>query len=316
MRRIVVAVLAALASTALVAQPTPADGQQRPSIGPEALDDDFDGPELSPSWKLFHARGGWPNKLKVIDVGVTTPGVLHLQPYHSAWVRDLNAPFVFKTIEGDFDIRARVRVRGADEPIPGGTWSLGGLMARVPNGLIASNWEPRHENWHFITTGVGHIAKEPVTETKSTYNSYSSLKLRAFQTGWVELRLVRIGMAMFALARPDGDAKWQLRDRFYRMEQSPAIEVGFIAYTTSDDMPPMVEDPEIDNRLVNTAAKVDAIFEVDWIRGKRPRVVNVGAERSTQGTVSAPDWYTQVSGANPLTDANLPEARVLEIIGS
>jgi len=131
-------------------------------------------------------------------------GALHLEPYHAAWVRDLNAPFLFQTVEGDFDVRARVRVKGSAGGLPGGTWSLGGLMARVPNGLDAKSWEPRRENWHFITTGVALDRGAAVTETKGTYNSYSSLKLRPFQQGWVELRLVRVGMTLFALARPDG----------------------------------------------------------------------------------------------------------------
>lgn len=162
-----------------------------PAAAPEPLEriaDEFDGAALSPDWTLFHARYGWPDKIKSLSV---RDGLLRLEPFHSAWVRDLNAPFLFRTVAGDFDIRARVRMKGREGPIAGGTWSLGGLMARVPNGLDASSWEPNRENWHFITTGVGYEAGKPVTETKGTYNSYSSLKLRPWQEGWTELRLVR-----------------------------------------------------------------------------------------------------------------------------
>lgn len=168
---------------------------------------------LGEDWTVFHERLGWPDKIKHLDIGKTTDGALNLQPYDSAWVRDLNAPFVYRVIEGDFDVRARVRVRAAEGDIPGGTWSLGGLLARVPNASTAGNWQPRRENWHFITTGVGHVRGEQMTETKGTYNSYSSLKLRPFPTGWVELRLVRVGMSLVALARPDGESQWQVRDR-------------------------------------------------------------------------------------------------------
>lgn len=287
-------------------------------VPPEQFGDEFDGSSLSPAWSIFHDRYGWPNKLKTMDVGRTTAGALHLQPYYSGWVRDLNAPFLFKTIEGDFDVRARVRMRGRDGPVPGGTWALGGLMARLPNGLAEKNWEPRRENWHFITTGVGHEPGKTMTETKGTYNSYSSLKLRPFASGWVELRLVRVGHALFALARPEGETAWQLRDRFYRMDMNPFMQVGIVAYTSSPDVPPAPEDAAVENRTLNTTAKVDALFDVDWVRGQRPAVEGLAYWAVKPGDAEGfmQQWYAQVSGRNSLTDPNLPEAEVLRRLGA
>lgn len=289
--------LASFLTTAAAAQPQP----PRNDIG--SMNDEFDGSALDSKWTRFDARYGWPDKLKAIDVGATTGGALHLQPYHGAWVRDLNAPFLFQTVEGDFDVRARVRVRGASSDTPGGTWSLGGLMGRVPNRLDAANWEPRRENWHFITTGVGLDRGRPVTETKGTYNSYSSLKLRPFQSGWVELRLVRVGMALFALARPDGAAEWQLRDRFYRMEPSPVMQVGLIAYTTSDDVPPGPENAVRENTTVLPDAAVDMAMDVDWIRFARPKPAIDWA------------WQSQVR-EHPLADASLADSEILAALGA
>lgn len=264
------------------------------------LDDDFGEASKLAEWTRFDQAYGWPDKLKRIDVA---GGVLHLEPYHSAWVRDLNAPFLFKTVDGDFDVRARVRVHGAAGPIPGGTWSLGGLMARTPNRSSAADWQPRRENWHFLTTGVGHLPGVAMTESKSTFNSTSQLKLRPFPAGWVELRLVRVGMALVALARPEGQRAWQVRDRFYRMENAPAMQVGLIAYTTSPDVPDAREDPERINRAVDRDARVDMQMDVDWVRFRRPALQ------------ADPDWYAQVSGANPLADPNLAEAEVLRLLG-
>ena len=34
--------------------------------------DEFDGPELARDWTMFHLAYGWPNKIKVIDVGAPT----------------------------------------------------------------------------------------------------------------------------------------------------------------------------------------------------------------------------------------------------
>jgi len=269
------------------------------------LSDEFDGGALSPGWQMFHEAYGWPNKIRTMDVGRTTAGALHLQPHHSAWVRDLQAPFLFQRVQGDFDVRARVRVRGLENEVPGGTWSLGGLMARVPNGQNSETWQPRSENWHFITTGVGHEAGRVMTETKGTYNSYSSLKLRPYGSGWVELRMVRVGMALFALARPDANSPWEVRDRFYRMEGSPHMQVGLIAYTHSDDVPQAPDDPVRENREVNREARTDMALEVDWIRFARPQPAPV-----TGG------WYAQVNGSNRLTNPNLSDAEILEALGA
>lgn len=267
------------------------------------LGDEFEDPATLATWTVFHQAFGWPDKIRHLDVGQTSAGTLNLQPYDSGWVRDLNAPFLFKTVRGDFDVRARLRVRGQDGPVPGGTWSLGGLFARVPNGLDAANWQPRRENWHFITTGVGHVRGEVVTETKGTYNSYSSLKLRPFESGWVELRLVRVGMSLVAMARPGGAREWQVRDRWYRMEARPDMQVGLVAYTYSDDVVRNgPEDPERINRSVDREARTDMVLEVDWIRFARPKL------RST------PDWYAQVS-ADRLADPGVTDAQVLAWLG-
>ena len=292
----ILASMVCFSATAAFAQPQP------PRTDLATLNDEFDGASLDNKWKRFDEQYGWPDKLKRIDVGQTTEGVLHLQPYHGAWVRDLNAPFLFQTVEGDFDVRARVRVRGAEAEIAGGTWSLGGLMARVPNGLKEGNWEPRRENWHFITTGVGLERGAPVTETKGTYNSYSSLKLRPFTSGWVELRLVRVGMTLFALARAEGARQWQVRDRFYRMEPNPHMQVGLIAYTTSDAVPPGPEDAAKENRTV-VDAPVDMLMDVDWVRFARPKPQIEW------------NWQSQVR-EHPLADPNLPEAEILAALGA
>ena len=287
--------LAVLLAALVIAGPAKADDLAK-------LSDEFNDSSTLDSWTRFDVRYGWPDKIRRLDVDSTVPDALHMQPYHSAWVRDLNAPFLFRTVMGDFDVRARVRVRGLDGAIPGGTWSLGGLMARVPNPSTAQDWQPRRENWHFITTGVGYAPGQPMTETKSTFNSYSSLKLRPFTDGWVELRLVRVGVAMIALARADGAREWQVRDRFYRMEANPNMQVGLIAYTTSPDVPQGPEDAERINATVQRDARVDMALDVDWIRFSRPAV-----------TVP-PDWYQQVL-ANPLADPNLAESELLRLLG-
>ncbi len=119
----VLALATTLWTAAASAQP------QRPRPPPRTdlshHDDEFSGSALDPKWTRFDQRYGWPDKLKRLDVGESVKGALHLEPYHGAWVRDLNAPFLFQTIAGDFDVRARVRVRGAaaDFPAAPGRWA-------------------------------------------------------------------------------------------------------------------------------------------------------------------------------------------------
>ena len=80
------------------------------------------------------------------------------------------------------------------------------------------------------------------------------------------------------------------------------MQVGLIAYTTSDDVPPGPENPELINRGVDAGARVDMQLDVDWIRFARPK------------PRTDPDWYRQVS-ANALADPNLPEAELLALLG-
>lgn len=284
-----------LQAGAAAAQPQP------PRSDLSAMNDEFNGTALDAKWTRFDEAFGYPSMLKSLDVGATTPGALNLQPYDSGWVRDKIAPYLFQTVHGDFDVRARVRVRGAKGEIAGGTWSLGGLMARIPNGQSSETWTPNRQNWHFITTGVGLEPGKPVTETKGTYNSYSSLKLRPFQAGWVELRLVRVGMALIALARPDG-GRWQVRDRFYRMNPGEPMQVGIVAYTSSDDLQPGPEDAAVSNRTVDKTLRVDMLMDVDWIRFARPKPDVVW------------DWRVQVT-AHPLADPDLSEQEILAALG-
>jgi hypothetical protein len=186
-------------------------------------------------------------------------------------------------------------------------------MVRMPNDNRADAWQPRRENWHFITTGVGHEPGKPMTESKATYNSSSHLKLRPFQSGWVELRLVRVGNALFALARGSG-GRWEVRDRFYRMDLRPEVQVGLIAYTSSPDEPVGPEDADVENRRVKKNLAVDMAMDVDWVRFSRPR-----AHRSVSGPVNreaaAALWYAGVNGDNPLTDPNLSQKELLSALG-
>src|SRR5688500_4281568 len=96
--RSAISLLAPLLLAAAPAPPAPA-----PAEPAERIDDGFDGAALSGDWTLFHDRYGWPDKIRSLSV---QDGLLRLEPFHSGWVRDLQAPFLFRTVAGDFDVRA------------------------------------------------------------------------------------------------------------------------------------------------------------------------------------------------------------------
>lgn len=95
---------------------------------------------------------------------------------------------------------------------------------------------------------------------------------------------------------------------------SQAIQVGLIAYTTSPDVPAGPEDARAENRSVNRAVAVDAVLEVDWIRGARPRASRPAPAPGDRASAMA-WWHDEVRGSNPLTDPNLSEAEVLRLLG-
>lgn len=78
------------AAGSAIAQP-PA---QPPRSDLSVMGDEFNATALDKKWTRYDQRYGWPDKLKRFDVGATTQGALHLEPFDSAWVRDRSAPFL------------------------------------------------------------------------------------------------------------------------------------------------------------------------------------------------------------------------------
>src|SRR5688572_2526202 len=105
----------------------------------EKLSDEFNDSAALKQWSFFHEAAGYPNKIKSIQVN---EGKLELQPKASGWYADYQAPFLFKTITGNFDVRAKVKISGANNILPTVDWSLAGLMVRQPGRTNKANWRP------------------------------------------------------------------------------------------------------------------------------------------------------------------------------
>lgn len=273
----------------------------------EQLSDEFSDTSSLAQWKRFHDAEGFPDKIGQLSV---KDGKLQLQPKASGWYADYQAPFLFKTITGNFDVRARLIVSGKDTELPTIDWSLAGLMVRQPKRTDKSNWQPRQENWLFITTGVAEQTNLPVFEVKTTNNSLSNLKLRPAKAGWVELRIVRIEATFILMARYEGQP-WQILERFYRPVLMGPLQVGLNAYSCWNALPQALKaDPKLFNETV-ADAPADLQLEVDYIRFKRPRVdlTQVPGYQPGYGQVL---FYTP---ANMLTDYTLSNETILKLVG-
>lgn len=257
-----------------------------------SLNDDFTSAESLKTWSRFDAAEGWPDMLKRAAV---SDGKLVLEPWTSGWYAEFHAPFLFREVSGSFSVTARVRIRGKEGELPNEPWSLAGLMVREPRKESGKQWEPRAENWLFLTTGIAFETGKPVFETKTTVNSRSNLKLAPARAGWVDLRIVRVGPNFILLSRYDGQP-WQVRERFFRSDLPRTVQVGLNVYTGWNSAQDLQNDPRKFNTTVLKDRRADAILEVDWIRFDRPQLPE---------------------GANPmtLTDSATSDAELVKMFG-
>jgi hypothetical protein len=255
------------------------------------ISDEFDDAASLAGWTSFEPSHGWPDHLrsaKVVD------GVLEIEPWTSGWYAEFHAPFLHREVTGDFLVTTRIAANGLTGEIPASTWSLAGLMAREPRAVTPSDWQPRGENWLFITTGIADRAGRPVYETKTTVNSRSNLKLRPAPSGWVELGIARLGPSFFLLVK-DHAGQWRVQERFHRMDLPRTLQVGLVAYTDWDSAGALQRDPQRFNTTVLRDGKPDLKARVDWLR-HRPLRLPAGVD------------------PRPLTDHAVPEAEILALI--
>ncbi|HEY0742663.1 MAG TPA: DUF1349 domain-containing protein [Chryseosolibacter sp.] len=274
---------------------------------PEANSEFNNASELS-NWKWLHQTEGWPNKVRSQTV---KDGNLILQMGTSGWFADKNAPFLYKEIAGDFDVRARVRASGVNNPISETQWSLGGLMVRVPKKTGKDQWKPKEENWMFMTTGVAEEPGKQVIETKYTLNSKSNLKLRDAKAEWITLRITRVGNAFIMMYKYDNDKTWNVHDRFYLVDWPPVLQVGLNGYTNSYAVPGNISwgDPfKFNNESFDHLGKPDFVLTVDFVHFAKPNVnYDVSGNPGRQ-------WLNQVY-ANRLVDYSVSNSEVLELLG-
>ena len=275
--------------------------------GNNTITTDFSTPAELDQWQWLHTTEGWPDKVRRKEV---SNGLLIIEPGTSGWFADKNAPFLFKEISGDFDLRSRIKASGLTNPVSETIWSLGGLMVRVPKRGTKDQWKPKEENWMFMTTGVAEEKGKQVIETKYTLNSKSNLKLRDAKADWITLRITRIGNAFIMLYKYDQDKSWTVHDRFYLVDWPPVLQVGINCYTNSTAVPGNIlwGDPfRFNNEEFDHLGKCDFRLSVDYIQITKPKVNYNDADPGKQ-------WLNQVY-VNRLVDYSLSNEALLKILG-
>ncbi len=275
--------------------------------GIDQLNDDFMDANSIPNWKTIDQAEGWPNKLNKL---VIENGQLIMEPGTSGWFSELQGPFLFKEVNGDFDVTARVKSSGSLNEVSKTLWSLGGLMVRVPKRRTKDTWQPKEETWLFINTGIAQEKNKSVIESKYTLNSKSSLKLRDGKPGWITLRIVRVGNSFITMYKYDGTTNWVIQDRYYIADLPDLLQVGFQCYTNSESVSPQIRfgDPvKFNSTVFNKPELEDMRLTVDFIKFKRPSI------SFSSATNRGETWYNNVS-KNNLTDYSLSNEKLIQLL--
>ncbi|HEU0025685.1 MAG TPA: DUF1349 domain-containing protein [Ktedonobacterales bacterium] len=298
-------------ATAVSVAPCSASGTATPAaLAPTAaaptqddlspLSDEFNDAGSLAGWKNLSAVEGWPSQIERMDVNATSSGALYLVPYTSTWFDDYHGVFLYKEVAGDFMATTRIKATGKHSAVPTSAYSLTGIMARAPrDGLTPATWRPGHENWVFITTGIGEAGfQKPQIETKTTVNSVSDLRLIPSAADWVDLRVARIGQTFVMLYRLPG-ASWELSRCFDRADLPARLQVGLNAYTDWNTIDSQFHgDGGAFNRtlLKGPQTSPDLIMRDDYLRFSRPPVPDAVKAQIAHGELALDAWLPFVMG--------------------
>jgi hypothetical protein len=262
------------------------------------LSDEFDDAHSLSQWQNLNSVEGWPSQIQRLDVNTSSPGSLYLVPYTSTWWNEFHGAYLYKPVTGDFMVTTRIQATGKQGAVPTSAFSLTGLMARAPRTITPATWTPKGENWVFITTGIGYAYRgAPQIETKTTVNSESHLVLIPSQTGWIELRVVRVGQYFLMLYRLNGQG-WAVSQCYERPDLPQTLQVGLNAYTDWNTIAARYPNDDVAfNKTVLTGPEThpDLITRCDYLRYHRPPLPETLRANITAGHVSLDQWVSYVS---------------------
>jgi hypothetical protein len=166
-------------------------------------------------------------------------GEFTVVPGISWWVDASRAFYLYQPVRGDFKATVRINVTGKAGGVPTANWSLAGILVRSPSG----DADRANESW--VSFRSGAVSGSPAFERKTTVRGHSQLVLDPEMSGWVELRIARVGPKFVLLRRYPG-AAWKLHWVYSRYDLPKVLQVGIDAFSGFDD------------------TKADLVAHVDW----------------------------------------------------
>lgn len=259
-----------------------------------SLSDEFDSDSLG-DWSRAYVEDGWTADL--IQSAHVSDGVFTAIPFTSGWFGDYRGNFFYKELSGDFIVTAKANATGRSGIVPVSSFSLGGIMARVPNGATGT-WTAGNEVWSFIAMGKG-LGSSTQFEVKTTVQSSSVLELRNIgpdpELHTATMQLASFGNNFMVLVQPEG-LDWQVF-RCYGTSASGAIapnseipahqgplQVGMHMYTDWDawngqGAPPVAN---ANPALLLNQSNPDLVMSYEYIRFCTP---------DTSHPLLAQDWF-------------------------
>lgn len=243
--------------------PTPTAAQSQ-----EPFSDEFQDIQALSRWSRITETEGW--NIDTMESKSVQSGFLSLQPYSQGWFKDYRGELFYQLIEGDFEIETLVgALNRAGTGPPSSPYSLAGLMLRVPRSIRPETWTPGREQYLFFGIGVGEDPSKPIYEIKLTGAGETRMSDLDAQGSIATLKMVRVGVKVFLLAKPLGGGNWQVLSTI-KLEAQGVMQLGFTAHT---DWPTVERTPvEQHNRTPLLEGNRDLRAVFDYVRIKRPGV--------------------------------------------
>jgi len=246
-----------------------------------ALSTEFDSAADLNAFQRVHQVEGSP--ADQLARGEVDNGWLVLEPHTSVWYQDYRGVLLFKPITGDFVVTTHAVVSGRNGGPPRSNYSLGGLMVRTPRQITPQTWQPRGENYVFLSLGAAGNPGQWQFEVKTTVNSDSQLRVVGANGGDGLIRIARIGQSIVCLRNQGG--QWQVHQRYRRADFPQTLQVGLCVYTDYNSASRL--QPRQHNQTVIREGNPDLIARFEYLRYQRPQVpANLaGQDLSNPGAV-------------------------------
>lgn len=236
------------------------------------LSDEFNKASTLQQWIRHDQTEGWPSQIDRLDIDKTHRGSLTLVPYTGTWYGDYRGVYLYKEVTGDFVVTSRLKVTGKKTDIPTGIYELAGLLVRAPKTITAETWEPNQENWLYLNFGTPDHTDHMVLDSKTVVNSGYTWEEIPAPTGWVQIKIARIGSAFFQFYKYDHQKKWTFLKRYDRPDLPDTLQVGMNAHGNTDKSFGM--DPKTFNSTLFNGPEehADLVAEFDYVRFQTPDV--------------------------------------------